>query len=276
MGISREVVLQTFKKWNSDDGMSFSAALSFYMIISLPSLLLFSLSLGGMFLKVEMLQASIIEYVSPFANEEIISSLNLIFQHLPQTSSLTFGLVSSFLLFLWSAGNIFLHFQRTVNSMWGVSEYRKGWAERIFRKRISSFISVFIFSLLLILSILTEIFLVVISKLITTILPFSLDPIQYASSVANFFVLIVLFVYLYKTLPEKKVGTRYIVTGSFLTVLFITIGKYLFSFYLSYSNLTTLYAQIGAFIAVFLWLYYSSIIVTLMAEFIKIYSDTDK
>ncbi|MEL4304454.1 YihY/virulence factor BrkB family protein [Methanococcoides sp. LMO-2] len=272
----RDVALQTIKKWNSDDGVSFSAALSFYLIISLPSLLLFSLSLGGMFLKVERLQATIIGYISPFANAEIINSLNLLFQQLPETSSLTFGLVSSFLLFLWSAGNIFLHFQKTVNNMWGVQDYRKGWAERLFRKRMSSFIAVFIFSVLLVLSILTEIFLVVISKVITTILPFSLDLVQYASSVANFCVLTVLFVYLYTTLPEKKLGLRYIMTGSFLTVLFVTIGKYLFSLYLSYSNLTTVYTQIGAFIAVFLWIYYSSIIVTLMAEFIKVYSDIDE
>ncbi|WP_440951825.1 YihY/virulence factor BrkB family protein [Methanococcoides sp. FTZ1] len=276
MGKFRDVALQTVKEWNSDDGISFSAALSFYLIISLPSLLLFSLSLGGMFLKVEWLQAAILDYISPFANDEIIFSLNLLFQQLPQTSSLTFGLVSSFLLFLWSAGNIFLHFQRMVNDMWGVTDYKKGRVERIFRKRISSLVAVFTFSVLLILSILMEIFLVVVSKIITTILPFSLNLIQYASSVANFCVLTVLFVYLYTTLPEKKVGIKYIMTGSFLTVLFITIGKHLFSLYISYSTLTTVYTKIGAFLAVFLWLYYSSIIVTLMAEFIKVYSDIEQ
>ncbi|UGV41586.1 YihY/virulence factor BrkB family protein [Methanococcoides orientis] len=272
----RGVVVQTIKKWNSDDGLSFSAALSFYLILSLPSLLLFSLSIGGMFLKVERLQATIIEYISPFADEEIINSLNLLFQQLPETSSLTFGLLVSFLLFLWSAGNIFLHFQKTINKMWGVLEYKKGFVRRIFKKRISSFVAVFIFSLLLIMSILAEIFLVVISKILTNIIPFSLDIIQYASSIANVFVLTVLFIYLYKTLPEKKIDIKYIAIGSFLTVFFITIGKYLFSFYLSYSNLTTVYTQIGAFLAIFLWLYYSSMIVTLMTEFIKIYSDIEQ
>ncbi|WP_445475422.1 YihY/virulence factor BrkB family protein [Methanococcoides methylutens] len=271
----RGLVVQTIKKWNADDGTSFSAALTFYLILSFPSLLLFSLSIGGIFLKVERLQAAIIEYISPFADEEIINSLNLLFQQLPETSSLTFGLMISFLLFLWSAGNIFLHFQKTINKMWGVLDYKRGFIQRIFNKRISSFVAVFIFSLLLILSILAEIFLVVISKILATIIPFSLDIIQYASSIANVFVLTVLFIYLYKTLPEKKIGTKYIVVGSFFTVFFITIGKYLFSLYLSYSNLTTVYTQIGAFLAVFLWLYYSSIIVTLMAEFIKIYSDIE-
>jgi len=59
MGKLKDVAVQTIKRWNADDGTSFSAALSFYLILSLPSLLLFSLSLGGMFLKVERLQSTI-------------------------------------------------------------------------------------------------------------------------------------------------------------------------------------------------------------------------
>lgn len=276
MGKLRDVAVQTIKRWNADDGTSFSAALSFYLILSLPSLLLFSLSLGGMFLKVERLQATIIDYVSPFADEEIINSLNLLFHQLPETSSLTFGLIISFLLFLWSAGNIFLQFQKTIDHMWGVLDSKNGWGQRLFKKRISSFVAVFIFSLLLIISILTEIFLVVISNILTIIHPLPLELMQYVSSIATFFVLIFLFIYLYMTLPDKKVGIKYIAIGSLLTVLFITLGKHLFSLYISYGNFTTVYTKIGAFLVIFLWLYYSSIIVTLMAEFIKIYSDLEQ
>lgn len=270
------MTVQTIKRWNADEGTSFSAALSFYLILSLPSLLLFSLSLGGMFLKVERLQATIIDYVSPFADEEIINSLNLLFHQLPETSSLTFGLIISFLLFLWSAGNIFLQFQKTIDHMWGVLDSKKGWGQRLFQKRISSFVAVFIFSLLLIISILAEIFLVVISNILTIIHPLPLELMQYVSSIATFFVLIFFFIYLYMTLPAKKVGIKYVAIGSFLTVLFITLGKHLFSLYISYGNFTTVYTKIGAFLAIFLWLYYSSIIVTLMAEFIKIYSDLEQ
>uniref|UniRef100_UPI002F425E0F YhjD/YihY/BrkB family envelope integrity protein n=1 Tax=Methanococcoides sp. TaxID=1966350 RepID=UPI002F425E0F len=125
MGKLRDMTVRTIRRWNADDGTSFSAALSFYLILSLPSLLLFSLSLGGMFLKVERLQATIIDYVSPFADDEIINSLNLLFHQLPETSSLTFGLITSFLLFLWSAGNIFLQFQKTIDHMWGVLDSKK-------------------------------------------------------------------------------------------------------------------------------------------------------
>ncbi|MBP2030733.1 membrane protein [Methanohalophilus levihalophilus] len=272
----RKIAIQTIKKWNADNGTSFSAALSFYLILSLPSLFLFSLSLGGMFLKMERLQGAIINYISPFADEQIVNSLNLLFQQLPETGSLTIGLLSSFVLFLWSAGNIFIHLQKTINIMWGLKESREKWYRKLLQKRLSSFIAVFMFSLLLILSILAEIFLAIISKFLNEILPFSLDLIQYGSAVINFLVLTVFFIYIYTLLPEKSIETKFIAAGSILTVAFITLGKYLFSLYLSYSSLTTVYTQIGAFLAVFLWLYYSAIIVTVMIEFIKVYSDTLK
>jgi membrane protein len=272
----RNIAVRTVKKWQADDGISASAALSFYLVISLPSLLLFSLSLTGMILKTETFQATIIDYLSPFAEQGSIDLFNLIVDRLPATGSLTIGLFSSLILFLWGATNSFLQFQYTVNKIWGVRSYEKNWFRRLFRQRISSFFAVLIFSLTFIISILAEMFLAVISKLISDIFPLSLDLIRYGNSFVNFLLLLGFFIYLYKVLPEKKMEMTHIVQGSFLTVSLITIGKYLFSLYLSYGSFTTAYSTIGTFMVAILWLHYSAIIITLVAEFMQIHSGREQ
>jgi membrane protein len=66
---------------------------------------------------------------------------------------------------------------------------------------------------------------------------------------------------------------KYVITGSFLTVTLITIGKYVFSLYLRYTDPTGMYGSVGSVLALFLWIYMSAIIVTIIVEFTKVYAD---
>jgi membrane protein len=59
-------------------------------------------------------------------------------------------------------------------------------------------------------------------------------------------------------------------------VAFVTIGKYAFSLYLRYTDPTGMYGSVGSVLAIFLWIYLSAIIVTVMVEFTKVYSDYEK
>ena len=52
----RNLVTTTIKEWLEDDSMTYSAALAFYFVLSLPALLLFSVSIGSIFLEVKDIQ----------------------------------------------------------------------------------------------------------------------------------------------------------------------------------------------------------------------------
>ena len=55
-GYIGNLVTRTIKEWLEDDSITYSAALAFYFVLSLPALLLFSVSLGSIFLKSKNLQ----------------------------------------------------------------------------------------------------------------------------------------------------------------------------------------------------------------------------
>ena len=271
----KDLATQTFKRWSDYDGMTDSAALAFIFLMSLPALLLFTISLGSMFVKDETLQQRIISYASNIADQATLDLLNSLFQQIPDTNTLTMGLIISILLFLWTAGNLFRQLQKTINGMWDVGYQPGAWYEESLRKRFSAMLAVFVFVLLLVASTFLEVILLNISRSFQNILPLPLNVIQYSTSVINLIILLLLFIYLYRVLPETKLDMKYVLTGSFLTVLFILIGKYAFSLYLIFGNPRSAYGSIGSLIAMFLWIYLSAIIITVMAEFTKVYADYD-
>lgn len=273
--MSRSLILKAFRKWREDDGITYGAALSFYLIMSLPSLLLFSVSLGSIFLKEQRLQAIIVSYISTVADEEFILILNLLFERIPDINSLSFGVLISLLLLLWSAGNLFRQLKGMLDRMWGFSRKKRSWARGFVNRGIASIAAVFIFGGLLVLSIIVETALYISSKFLNIFLPFSPNIFRYTSSIASFLILVILFLYIYGVLPEASPNFKYVSSGSVMTVTLITLGKYLFGFYLSYGNITSVYGAIGSVLGVFLWIYFSSISITFMAEFTKVYSDSE-
>lgn len=269
----KDIVTGTVDRWNTDDGITDSAALSFIVLMSLPALLLFLLSVSSFFLRGEAVQQSIRDYVSSVSTEATQNALDTLFQQIPDTSTITFGLLVSFALFLWTSGNLFLQLEKTINRMWKVSYERGSWFEELVEKRISSFLAVFIFVVLVALTTVFEVVFFSVSQQLDTVLPIPSWAIQYTSTAASFLILVLLFIYIYRVLPDTKMDYKYVVIGSVLTVTLITIGKYIFSLYLRYTDPTGLYGSVGSVLAIFLWIYLSAIIVTIMVEFTKVYAD---
>ncbi|WP_094228995.1 YihY/virulence factor BrkB family protein [Methanolobus psychrotolerans] len=266
---------RTLDKWLEDDGITSSAALSFYTLIGLPSLFLFTLFLGSIFLKEQIIRAAIITDVSMIADDFSIKALNVLFTQLSVGSSLNLGVIISFFVYLWSAGNIFFQLQKMINKMWGSKDSKRGWFHQLVRKRMSALVAALAFGMLVSVSTLFEVVFFVISDNLETAFSISTGVIKYASFGINLLTLIALFMYLFRVLPQANLGLKYVFTGSLLTVVFLTLGKYFIGFYLSYSNIATVYGTIGSIIVIFLWVYLSSIVVTFMAEFTGVYSDSD-
>lgn len=271
----KDIAVQTYRSWNNYDGMTDSAALAFIFLLSIPALLLFTVSLGSMFVRDQDLQQRIIEYASTFATQSTVDLLNSLFQQIPDTSTLTLGLIISILLFFWTAGNLFNQLQKTINSMWNVDTRQNGGYKKSISERVSSMLAVLAFVFIIVVSTVFEVIVLNISKNFKPILPLPLNIIQYTSSILNFLILLLLFIYLYRVLPKAKLDMKPVLIGAFLTVVFITIGIHAFNLYLMFSNPRSVYGSIGSMIAFFLWIYITAIIVTIMAQFTKVYADYD-
>lgn len=270
-GNVKELAVSTLKSWRNHRSMTDSAALSFYILMSLPAILLFSVSMGSLFLGSGQVQDSILEYMGGVVDNSVMGGLKAFLTNMPETGSLSLSALTGLLLLIWSAGNVFRQFKKYLDRIWNVPLSKGNFARNFLEDTLFSLITVVVFGGLIVVSTVLEALMLTSSRLLHTFLPFS-GIIQYAGTVAAFIVLVMLFIFIYLALPDVDVTLMSAIAGSTVTAFFITIGKYAVVFYMKYSDLTSVYGIIGSVIGLLLWIYYSSIVITIGAEFTKVYS----
>ncbi|MGI5992835.1 MAG: YihY/virulence factor BrkB family protein [Methanosarcina sp.] len=274
LGYVRNLVTRTVKEWLEDNALTHSAALAFYFVLSLPSLLLLSASIGGIFLKSKSIQDNILNHLEGIVDEAMRNMIILLFERIPELSSLSINALIGLILLFWSASNIFRQLKNFLERAWDIKPTEANNLKDFIKDIVTSFVIVILFGGLLVMSILVEGFLYAASKLFQQLLPFSPLIADYTGSIASFLILSLFFILVYRVLPDKSFDFKSIFVGSFVTAILVTIGKYALVLYFAYSSPTSVYGAIGSIIGLFLLFYYSSIMITLGAEFTKVYSES--
>lgn len=273
-GYVRNLVTRTIKEWLEDDAMTYSAALAFYFVLSLPALLLLSVSIGSIFLRSKSIQDNILNQLEGVIDEGMRNMIILLFERIPEFSSLSISALIGLVLLLWSASNIFRQLKNFLERAWDIKRVEANTIKDFAKDAVASFVIVIFFGGLLVMSIFVEGFLYAASKLFQQFLPFSPVIADYTGSIASFLILVLFFIIVYRVLPDKSFDFKSIFVGSLVTAVLVTIGKYAIVLFFAYSNPTSFYGAIGSIIGLFLLFYYSSIMITLGAEFTKVYSES--
>jgi len=92
------------------------------------------------------------------------------------------------------------------------------------------------------------------------------------SFVVSLAVVTLLFAMIFRYLPDVKVSWEDVWVGSAATALLFTLGKSLIGLYLGKSSVASAYGAAGSLVVILLWVYYSSQILFLGAEFTQIYA----
>ena len=97
-----------------------------------------------------------------------------------------------------------------------------------------------------------------------------LEAINFAGSLA---VISLLFAAIFKILPDAKISWRDVRVGAVVTGLLFVGGKFALGLYLGHSNPGEAFGAAGALALMLVWIYYSSMIVLLGAEFTQVWAE---
>src|SRR5262249_53399128 len=142
------------------------------------------------------------------------------------------------------------------------------------QQRLWSLIAVVTLGLLLVLSLLFSLFLTTISHHLATTAALPGFGVLWnsVSVLVSFASLTLLFVLLFKLLPDARVAWRDVWVGSLLTALLFTLGQHLIGLYISSSGSASVFGAAGSLVALLVWVYYSAQIVLFGAEFTYAYA----
>ena len=248
-----------------DDALTYAAALAFYTALSFAPLLVVLFACLSLFLG-DAAQQELVNQIGSIAGKsaaEIAHDILESGESRPQLSS--FAGIAGAVALLVSATGVFAQLQAFLNSIWGVTAKPGNSVWDWLRKRVLSLGMIIALGFLLLVSL-------GVSAAIQLILSaFGLEDragwlwvtLDSLISVGIFFVV---FVGMFRYLPDVKIRWSDVWRGALLTALLFALGKWAIGKYLGVTSIGSAYGAAGSFVLLLVWVYYSAIIVFFGAE----------
>ncbi|WP_183576041.1 YihY/virulence factor BrkB family protein [Mucilaginibacter sp. X5P1] len=268
-----KVLVATFMGFVNDNGLKLSASLAYYTIFSLAPLLVLILALIGIFLRDEsnreLLYVQIQHYVGLNASDQIKS----IIKNYAFNSKSGVALITGIGILLLGASSMFVEIQDSLNTIWRVkAKPKKGWL-KLLQNRFLSFSLIASLGFLLLVSLLVNIVITALSNKIDHFFPGVEIIISVVNLAITLVVIMVLFGIIFKVLPDVKISWKDVRTGAFFTALLFMLGQYLIGLYIKTFANSSAYGAAGSLIVILIWIYYTSAILYIGAEFTQVYAE---
>jgi membrane protein len=272
-----QLLKDTFKGFSDDDCPTMAAALSYYTVFSLPPLLVLLLTLLGAVMDPQDIQgnleAQMRSAMGPSGAEQVHTILANADR--PGAGGLVPTILSVVALLLGATG-VFGQLQAALNKAWGVApDPEKGGIKAMLLKRVFGIGMVLGLAFILLVSLVVSAVLSAFGEQLGRFLPSGLsapvlEAINFAGSLA---VISLLFGAIFKVLPDAQIAWRDVRVGAVVTALLFVAGKFALGLYLGHSNPGEAFGAAGALALMLVWIYYSSMIVLLGAEFTQVWAE---
>jgi membrane protein len=269
-----ELIKETVKEWQEDKASRLAAALAFYAILSIPPLLVLVLAIAGQFVEREQARALILGRAGEVMGAEGETAVNTLMDAASQPQGLSLATAISVALLFFGASAFFVQLQDAMNTVWEVeTNPKKSGIKNLIRVRASSFMLIIGIGILLVVLLLLNAVLAFLDQLLTGIVPAAFILMRIVSFFGLLAVLSGIFILIFKVIPDVVVSWRDVAVGAVVTALLFTIGVFALSFYLQFSNPASSYGAAGSVLVLMLWIYYSTQIFFLGAEFTQVYAN---
>ncbi|HEX8322640.1 MAG TPA: YihY/virulence factor BrkB family protein [Tepidisphaeraceae bacterium] len=266
-------IKETYYEFANDDVMTQAAALAFYSGLAFAPLLTVAVWAAKVFFgseSKEKVAKAFGDVIGAKAAEPLKDLLDPASTH--ASAGMTVAGIVSIVLVIFSASGVFGQVQSALNAIWHVEAKPSNGLIGFIRKR---FLSVGMLASIL--------FLLMTSLVVSTVLQgvlgngasegawaIMMSVMNNLISVALF---TVLFAAMFKFVPDAKIDWKPVWIGGFLSALLFTAGKFGLAFYLGRGDYENSYgAAVGSFVALLVWVYYSSVILLVGAEATEVYA----
>lgn len=269
-----KVIVAAFMGFINDNGLKLSAALAYYTVFSLAPLLILIISIASIVFKQDALNNTLYPQIKGYIGADAAAQVQSMVKGLQFSGKTGFALVSGIVVLLIGASSIFVEIQDSLNIIWRVkAKPKKSWLKLV-QNRFLSFSLILSLGFLLMASLLVNFLINALSEKLAHFIPGVTHLFLNALNlVVTLIVIAVLFGIIFKFLPDVKIKWRDVRSGAVFTALFFVIGQVLIGLYLSFSAQGSTYGTAGSLIVILVWIYYTSTILYIGAEFTQVYAE---
>jgi membrane protein len=272
LALWRKVVSETLSNWDAHDAFTQSAALAFYTLFSLAPVLIVAISLSSAVFGAEKVRGEVVGQFQDLMGREA----GIMVQGLLEkaSNSVRGGLAGVFglLTLLFGTTAVFIQLQTALNVVWEVRPKAGHVLKTLLKKRLLSFALVLAIGFLLLVSLALSAALTALGGYVRDQLSAPPALLQSINIAFSFVAFSVLFAMIYRILPDVDIPWRDVLLGSVVTSALFSVGKWLIGLYIGHTALASAYGTAGSVIVLVLWVYYTSLIALLGAEFTRAHS----
>ena len=268
------ILKTTVKKWLGDNTFMIGGSLAFYTLFSLAPVVVIAVSVAGAVFGEQEARQHFGEELGTLAGPQVAAGIEKFGQSAQQSGGSTLATVLSIILLVVGSTTVFVQLQNALNTIWGVQLKPGRPVTTYLRERFWSFAVVVGFGFLLLVSLVISTVLAAVAQFLSPEhLPGGVILWRFVNAVISFGLITLMFAMVYKLLPDAQIEWGDVWVGSAVTALLFTVGKYLIGLYLGQSSWTSVYGAAGSLVVVLMWVYYSSQVFLLGAEFTRVYAD---
>ncbi len=270
------VMKDTVNEFVDDDCPTMAAALAYYTVFSLPPLLYLVLRLTSLFLDPSDVQGEVEKQISNLIGSQGTEAVRSMLEHV--NSSPGSGLAGTLLglaAILLGATGAFIQLQSALNRAWGVGpDPQRGGVKSFLSKRIVGLGVILVVAFLLLVSLVVSAAISAFGDYVASLFPNAISSVflQAMNFGISLVVIGLLFAGIFKFLPDAILEWRDVSVGALFTAVLFVVGKTLIGLYLGNSDPVSAYGAAASLAIVFVWIYYSSMIILIGAEFTQVWA----
>jgi membrane protein len=268
------VARETVANWSRHSASTHSAALAYFSLFSLAPLLILVVAVSGWAFGAAAAQGEIQRELGRFIGTDAAAAVQGLVAAVsarPRTGRIAAWIGVATLLV--TATGVLMQLQDTLNTVWEVTPKPGFFLKRLLKKRLLCFGLILGTGALLLLSLAASAGLTFLQHILEARFEIGLSKlVGGADVVLSWLLMALLLAMVYRLLPDVEIGWREVAWGSAVTSVLFTLGKYAIGFYLQRTGVTSTYGAAGSLVLVLVWIYYSSLIFLLGAEFTRVHS----
>ena len=268
-----QVIKLTFKNVGADKLPKLSGSLAYYTVFSMGPLLLLVISIAGIILGREASEGKVYEQLVGFVGQDTASQLQVVVKSASLEGKSTFAAIIGAITLLIGATTVFGEIQDSINMIWGIKPKPKQGLMKMLKNRFLSFSVIVSLGFLLLVSLSVSTLIDTFSERLTMSFETGKVVIFYILNLLlTLIITSTIFATIFKVLPDASIKWKDVRAGAITTALLFMLGKFGISFYIGQSNVGTTFGAAGSIVVLLVWVYYSSMILYLGAEFTKAYA----
>jgi len=264
---------RTFEAWNEDKVPRLGAALAYYALFSMAPLLMMAVAIAGLVFGEAAARGEVVGRIRAAVGDTVAEAIEGMLKSIYSSGGSTAATITGLALLLFGASAMLMQLQDALNTIWEVTPPAGRGVLGIVRDRFLSFLLVLGAGLLLMSSLALSTALAATSKLWDSAAvpggPLLWQGVHWLVSLAF---TALLFALTYKVLPDVHLPWRDAWVGAAVTAILFTVGQHLVGWYLGQGSTTSAFGAAASLVVILLWVYYSSQILLLGAEFTRVYA----